>query len=150
MKEFAVEYGDEHKAAWASAAKVKKQHNHNNNNNNHVPTKKREAYVPTGGVQRKKQEPLFGDSFEDGFEVPRRLHDKSDDFICTVNDWHFAMLNDFPRNEHYKNALKKVIVPGESICLEIGAGMYPFDVSTHLHPPLPLQAAGSSHALPPR
>eukprot|EP01059_Diplonema_ambulator_P000656 TRINITY_DN1053_c0_g1_i7.p1 TRINITY_DN1053_c0_g1~~TRINITY_DN1053_c0_g1_i7.p1 ORF type:complete len:335 (+),score=117.29 TRINITY_DN1053_c0_g1_i7:43-1047(+) len=78
-------------------------------------------FVPTGGGKRSKKT-AFGDCFERNFFVPSRLRDKCEDFIGTVNDWHYAMLNDHPRNEHYLNALKAVIKPGETTCLEIGAG----------------------------
>eukprot|EP00754_Rhynchopus_humris_P038788 Rhum_TRINITY_DN21393_c0_g1::Rhum_TRINITY_DN21393_c0_g1_i1::g.173813::m.173813/K11438/PRMT7; type III protein arginine methyltransferase len=80
-------------------------------------------FVPTGGGKvAKRKEVLFGDTFADGFHVPQRLRDKSNDLISTANDWHFAMLNDHPRNEHYRDALREVIVPGETVCLEVGAG----------------------------
>jgi predicted RNA methylase len=39
-----------------------------------------------------------------------------------VNKWHIPMLNDVDRNYAYYQALKAVIVPGESIVLDIGTG----------------------------
>jgi len=38
-----------------------------------------------------------------------------------VNDFHYAMMNDFPRNEFYKAALGKVVTP-ETTVLEVGCG----------------------------
>jgi len=43
------------------------------------------------------------------------------ELISTVNDFHFAMMNDSPRNEFYYNALKAVITP-TSVVVEIGTG----------------------------
>lgn len=41
--------------------------------------------------------------------------------VGAVNDFHFAMVNDFDRNEFYKAALQRVLTP-ESRVLEIGTG----------------------------
>jgi protein arginine N-methyltransferase 7 len=43
------------------------------------------------------------------------------DLVEAVNDFHYAMLGDEPRNEFYLNCLKQFITP-ESIVLEIGTG----------------------------
>jgi protein arginine N-methyltransferase 7 len=42
--------------------------------------------------------------------------------VEAVNDFHFAMMNDTPRNEFYYELLKRNIVKGETTVLEIGAG----------------------------
>jgi len=41
--------------------------------------------------------------------------------VETVNDFHFAMMNDFERNDFYRDSLAKAITP-DSIVLEIGCG----------------------------
>eukprot|EP01064_Diplonema_japonicum_P018522 TRINITY_DN27221_c0_g1_i1.p1 TRINITY_DN27221_c0_g1~~TRINITY_DN27221_c0_g1_i1.p1 ORF type:complete len:420 (+),score=151.16 TRINITY_DN27221_c0_g1_i1:42-1262(+) len=110
--EFSKFYGD--LKAWNSAK-------HEGPTVTHKTVTTEQPYVPTGGGNRKKKT-NFGDCFEKQFYVPLRLRDKCEDFIGTVNDWHYAMLNDHPRNEHYLNALKAVITPGVTTCLEIGAG----------------------------
>ena len=66
----------------------------------------------------------FGSSMPRHFFVPSRLSHKTSDLIETVNDWHFAMINDHDRNEFYQNALRRVITP-QSVVLEIGAGDLP-------------------------
>ena len=63
----------------------------------------------------------FGDNVDRSFVVPRRLRDKPYELIEAANDWHYAMMNDHPRNDFYKAALQRVITP-ESVVLEIGAG----------------------------
>jgi len=65
--------------------------------------------------------PSFGDNMESHFVVPRRLRDKPYELIEAANDWHYAMMNDLPRNEFYRSALRQLITP-ESFVLEIGAG----------------------------
>eukprot|EP00967_Tisochrysis_lutea_P081775 scaffold113035_cov35-Tisochrysis_lutea.AAC.1 len=64
---------------------------------------------------------LFGETMADHFLVPRRLQDKPYELIEAANDWHYAMMNDLPRNEFYQAALKRYITP-ETVVLEIGAG----------------------------
>ena len=56
-----------------------------------------------------------------GFLVPERLREKPYELIEAANDWHYAMMNDHPRNVFYRDALKRIITP-ESVVLEIGAG----------------------------
>ena len=34
--------------------------------------------------------------------VPARLADKSSELVESVNDWHYAMINDHPRNEFFR------------------------------------------------
>ena len=64
---------------------------------------------------------LFGRDFEEHFWVPPRLMDKSLELVETANDFHYAMVNDHPRNEFYRLALAKVVVPDTHV-LEIGTG----------------------------
>ncbi|KPA83698.1 arginine N-methyltransferase type III putative (PRMT7) [Leptomonas pyrrhocoris] len=64
----------------------------------------------------------FDYRFEQHIFVPRRLRRVPTALVEAVNDFHFAMMNDTPRNEFYYNLLKRHIVPGESGVLEIGAG----------------------------
>ena len=37
--------------------------------------------------------------------------DKPYELIEAANDWHFAMMNDQPRNVFYRDALRRVITP---------------------------------------
>ena len=75
-------------------------------------------YVPPGA----RAAHCFGEDFEGHFCVPARLQDKSADLVEAVNDFHYAMINDHPRNEFYRECLRRAIVPGESVVLEIGTG----------------------------
>ncbi|KAJ9442723.1 hypothetical protein DIPPA_54179 [Diplonema papillatum] len=110
-----LEYYNGDKSKWEKAEKMAKK-----TVGKKLKSTKDAAFVPSGGARAK--EVPFDKSFERHMFVPSRLKGKSADFIGTVNDWHYAMLNDHPRNEHYKNALEKVIIPNETRCLEIGAG----------------------------
>jgi protein arginine N-methyltransferase 7 len=65
--------------------------------------------------------PSFGENMESHFVVPRRLQDKPYELIEAANDWHYAMMNDIPRNEFYLSALRELVTP-ETVVLEIGAG----------------------------
>lgn len=60
-------------------------------------------------------------SMSDEFVVPERLRNTTVELLNTVNGWHYAMMNDYPRNAFYRDALRRVINP-ESVVLEIGAG----------------------------
>jgi protein arginine N-methyltransferase 7 len=64
---------------------------------------------------------LFGRDFEEHFWVPARLTDKSMELVETANDFHYAMVNDHPRNEFYRQSLKAV-VSADTHVLEIGTG----------------------------
>ena len=78
------------------------------------------AFVPPGASEEEEEEQeLFGVSWE--FEASPRLHGRRTETINTVNDWHYAMMNDEQRNEAFYAALQEVITP-ESIVLDIGAG----------------------------
>ena len=63
----------------------------------------------------------FGESFGSHFFVPPRLEDKSLELIETANDFHYAMINDLPRNQFYFDALSMCITP-DSVVVEIGTG----------------------------
>ena len=63
----------------------------------------------------------FQESFGPHFYVPPRLEDKSLELIETANDFHYAMINDLPRNQFYHDALSMCVTP-ESIVVEIGTG----------------------------
>jgi len=55
--------------------------------------------------------PSFGENMESHFLVPRRLQDKPYELIEAANDWHYAMMNDIPRNEFYLSALQQLVSP---------------------------------------
>ena len=76
------------------------------------------GFVPAGVRSSKK----FGERFERHFFVPKHLRNVSADLVDTVNDWHFAMLNDTDRNNFYYSILSRAIIPGKTKVLEIGAG----------------------------
>ena len=78
------------------------------------------CYVPPGCPN--KEQNNFGDEFEGHFVVPHRLGNQPGELVEAVNDFHYAMINDRPRNEFYRECLRRAIVPGESIVLEIGTG----------------------------
>jgi protein arginine N-methyltransferase 7 len=66
---------------------------------------------------------FFGDHLSNKIlsTIPNRLKCCKTSLIETVNDWHFAMVNDIPRNEFFWKALKQAITP-DSIVLDIGTG----------------------------
>ncbi|KNH09452.1 arginine N-methyltransferase type III [Perkinsela sp. CCAP 1560/4] len=64
----------------------------------------------------------FAENFEKHFHIPNRLQNASAELVDSVNDWHFAMLNDVTRNEFYFKMLQHYIVPGQTKVAEIGAG----------------------------
>lgn len=76
------------------------------------------VFVPPG-TDNSGPEELFGDNWE--FRATARLKDLRTDTINTVNDWHYAMLNDAERNEAFYRVLASVITP-ESRVIDIGAG----------------------------
>ena len=77
-------------------------------------------YKPPGN-DHDGEKACFADNISRGFVVPERLRDKPYELIEAANDWHYAMMNDLPRNEFYREALRRVVTP-ESVVLEIGAG----------------------------
>ena len=66
-------------------------------------------YVPPA-TDRDGPKPSFGEQCDSQFIVPTRLHDKPYELIEAANDWHYAMMNDHPRNDFYRDALAKVVV----------------------------------------
>ena len=70
------------------------------------------TFVPPGAGDRGVDEELFGVEWE--FEASPRLHGRRLDTIVTVNDWHYAMMNDHPRNDFYRGALAKVVTSPHS------------------------------------
>eukprot|EP00299_Pterocystis_sp_00344_P008844 c3519_g1_i1.p1 GENE.c3519_g1_i1~~c3519_g1_i1.p1 ORF type:complete len:366 (+),score=71.21 c3519_g1_i1:26-1099(+) len=76
-----------------------------------------DRWLPPGAEPEHK---AFEEDFEEHFYIPPRLLGKNASLVTAVNDFHFAMMNDVPRNEFYRAALQSV-VPGK-IVLEIGAG----------------------------
>lgn len=68
-----------------------------------------------------RPEHLFGSYMPTNFVVPERLRTKPTELIETVNDWHFAMINDLDRNKFYQTLLHDAI-DENSVVLEIGAG----------------------------
>lgn len=79
------------------------------------------AWYPPGADSKRSPEHGFEQDFEPGFWVPRRLAGKPSELIMAVNDFHFAMMNDHPRNEFYFNSLRQVITK-DSVVVEIGTG----------------------------
>ena len=79
-----------------------------------------QPYRPPGN-ERDGERANFAANIPKNFIVPNRLADKPYELIEAANDWHYAMMNDHPRNVFYRDALKQVITP-ESVVLEIGAG----------------------------
>ena len=77
-------------------------------------------YRPPGNMQDGERS-NFAANIPKNFIVPNRLADKPYELIEAANDWHYAMMNDHPRNVFYRDALKRVVTP-ESVVLEIGAG----------------------------
>ncbi|KEG07126.1 putative arginine N-methyltransferase, type III [Trypanosoma grayi] len=63
----------------------------------------------------------FVQNFDTNFPVPARLRHTPTSLVEAVNDFHFAMMNDGPRNEFYYELLRRHVTP-ETGVLEIGAG----------------------------
>ena len=80
------------------------------------------GFLPPGAGHFRAKKNAFGRKFGAPLTVPRRIRDVPTSLIEAVNDFHYAMMNDTPRNEFYWNLLKRHIVPGVSSVLEIGAG----------------------------
>lgn len=84
--------------------------------------RKPKAYVPPGVSQRSRDKRNeFGYRFEDHFHVPSRLARAPRQLVREVNGWHYAMINDFPRNEFYWQLLQQHVTP-ETGVLDIGSG----------------------------
>lgn len=83
----------------------------------------RDYYIPPGSdanVGDGGGPPPYEEVLADGFWCPPRLRGRNSRLVDTVNDWHFAMLNDANRNDFYWNAMKGV-VEGKRV-IDIGAG----------------------------
>lgn len=63
----------------------------------------------------------FGYRYERHFPVPPRLRRVPNSLVEAVNDFHYAMMNDTPRNNFYYELLQKHVT-SETGVLEIGAG----------------------------
>jgi protein arginine N-methyltransferase 7 len=80
------------------------------------------GFLPPGACQNSRdRRNVFANEFEPHFHVPKRLQRVPTPLVEAVNDFHFAMMNDLPRNEFYYGLLKKHVTP-ETGVLEIGAG----------------------------
>ena len=77
-------------------------------------------YKPPGNSQD-GEKASFGSTIPKGFKVPSRLEDKPYELIEAANDWHYAMMNDHPRNVFFRDCLREVVT-SDSVVLEIGAG----------------------------
>mmetsp|Transcript_12724 Transcript_12724/g.17771 ORF Transcript_12724/g.17771 Transcript_12724/m.17771 type:complete len:509 (-) Transcript_12724:129-1655(-) len=79
-------------------------------------------YPPGAEAKNMRQRPqLFADEFDTSFHVPQRIANVPNELIAAVNDFHFAMMNDLPRNEFYRAALLDVVSEDTTI-VEIGLG----------------------------
>ena len=88
-------------------------------------------YVPPA-TDRDGPKPSFGEQCDSQFIVPARLHDKPYELIEAANDWHYAMMNDHPRNDFYRGALAKVVTSPHTLPVS--------SVHLHLHLHLPPSA----------
>jgi len=80
------------------------------------------GFLPPGAcLTSRNRRNAFENEFEPHFEVPTRMRHMPIPLVEAVNDFHFAMMNDTPRNEFYYGLLKQHITP-ETGVLEIGAG----------------------------
>ena len=77
------------------------------------------TFVPPGVESLGLDEEYFGVGWE--FSASPRMHGRRMETINTVNDWHYAMMNDLQRNEAFYAALQEVVTP-KSAVLDIGAG----------------------------
>ena len=66
------------------------------------------CYVPPGCPN--KEQNNFGDEFESHFVVPHRLGNQPGELVEAVNDFHYAMINDRPRNEFYRECLRLSLI----------------------------------------
>lgn len=77
------------------------------------------TFVPPGVESLGVDEEYFGVDWE--FSASPRMHGRRMETINTVNDWHYAMMNDLQRNEAFYAALQEVVTPRSAV-LDIGAG----------------------------
>jgi protein arginine N-methyltransferase 7 len=86
------------------------------------PAQQRAGFLPPGACQSSRnRQNVFANEFAPHFHVPKRLQRVPTPLVEAVNDFHYAMMNDSPRNEFYWSLLKQHITP-ETGVLEIGAG----------------------------
>jgi len=78
-------------------------------------------YPPAADEDPENENIPFENQFDDHFHVPSRIAQVNSELIETVNDFHFAMMNDVQRNQFYYDALKAV-VGTETVVIEIGTG----------------------------
>lgn len=113
-----------------SAAKLKKNggsaaagappnYSSENNTANASSPVKAAGFIPPGAGKNDRN--AFQNQFDRNFDVPNRIARAPNSLVEAVNDFHYAMMNDTPRNEFYYNLLKKHVTP-ETGVLEIGAG----------------------------
>lgn len=76
---------------------------------------------PNGGGNGHRVRDAFSHRFEQHIPLPARLRHVPSSLVEAVNDFHYAMMNDLPRNQFYYELLKANITP-ETGVLEIGAG----------------------------
>ncbi|EAN97766.1 protein arginine n-methyltransferase 7 [Trypanosoma cruzi] len=83
------------------------------------------GFIPPGASAIQNSSAHYADTFmyrfPQNFPVPGRLRHAPTSLVEAVNDFHFAMMNDQPRNEFYYELLKRHVTP-ETGVLEIGAG----------------------------
>ena len=78
-------------------------------------------WMPPGADAAEESAAEFGAELEPHFQLPARLKGKSDALISAANDFHYAMINDLPRNEFFRSALQAVLDESSHV-LEIGTG----------------------------
>ncbi|KAH8613036.1 putative Protein L isoaspartate(D aspartate) [Trypanosoma vivax] len=106
--------------------KSSKRHHHHHHHHHHASGVPQHAigFIPPGANSRKSGGPrsnLFMNEFDENVPVPARLRHAPTSLVEAVNDFHFAMMNDEPRNEFYYELLRRHVTP-ETGVLEIGAG----------------------------
>lgn len=83
------------------------------------------GYIPPGtytaAAPSSRREDAFMYRFDSDISIPARLRHAPTSLVGAVNDFHFAMMNDKPRNEFYYELLKRHVTP-ETGVLEIGTG----------------------------
>jgi type III protein arginine methyltransferase len=125
MQKFAMQQQQEDKkaaAATAAAASKKAQ------GASAAAAKKNIGFLPPGYVPpmskaaaAQQRKDSFEFQFDEHFFVPQRIAKAPSALVEAVNDFHYAMMNDHPRNRFYYELLKKHVTP-ETGVLEIGAG----------------------------
>lgn len=108
------------KAAQSAPAPAEQQKSESAATAKPVKRTKTAGFIPPGAGKNDRN--AFGRQFDRHFHVPDRIALAPTSLVEAVNDFHYAMMNDTPRNEFYYNLLKAHIVPGETGVLEIGAG----------------------------